>query len=88
MNIILDYAFGKSSSYYEELYADGLIDETFAYDYTEKGFGFTLIGGDTDQPEQLYDRVKQILLEMKTKSLTEEELERIRKRKSADFYVH
>ena len=73
MNIILDYAFGKSSSYYEELYADGLIDETFAYDYTEeRGFGFALIGGDTDQPEQLYDRVKQILLEMKTKSLTEE----------------
>jgi predicted Zn-dependent peptidase len=86
MNIILDYAFGKSSSYYEELYADGLIDETFAYDYTEeRGFGFALIGGDTDQPEQLYDRVKQILLEMKTKSLTEEELERIRKKKIGGF---
>ncbi|TYR82783.1 insulinase family protein [Priestia megaterium] len=86
MNVILDHAFGKSSSYYEELYTDELIDETFSYDYTEEqGFGFALIGGDTEQPEKLYERVKQILLELKTKPLSEEELERVRKKKIGAF---
>lgn len=49
MNIILDYVFGKSFLYYEELYVDGFIDEIFVYDYMEeRGFGFVFIGGDMD----------------------------------------
>ncbi|MDW8514523.1 EF-P 5-aminopentanol modification-associated protein YfmH [Priestia flexa] len=86
MNIVLDLAFGKSSSYYEELYKNGLIDETFSYDYTEEnGFGFALIGGDTENPEKFYDRIKEILLEVKSNGLQEEELERVRKKKIGEF---
>lgn len=86
MNIVLDLAFGKSSSYYEELYKNGLIDETFSYDYTEEnGFGFALIGGDTENPEKFYARIKEILLEVKSNGLQEEELERVRKKKIGEF---
>ena len=35
INIILDILFGKSSENYDELYSEGLIDETFSYDYTK-----------------------------------------------------
>ena len=39
---------------YNELYSSGLIDETFSYDYSqEQGFGFAMIGGDTNEPDQL-----------------------------------
>ncbi|MDT2045857.1 MULTISPECIES: pitrilysin family protein [Bacillaceae] len=86
MNIVLDLAFGKSSSYYEDLYKNGLIDETFSYDYTEEsGFGFALIGGDTEDPNKFYGRIKEILFEVKSKGLQEDELERVRKKKIGEF---
>ncbi|MDF2787561.1 MAG: zinc protease, partial [Neobacillus sp.] len=51
MNVLLDLLFGKSSENYNQLYNDGLIDETFSYDYTqEQGFGFAMVGGDTENP--------------------------------------
>lgn len=46
MNLLLDTLFSKSSSHYESLYNEGLIDETFQYDFTqEDSFGFAIIGG-------------------------------------------
>ena len=38
----------------KSLYHEGLIDDTFSYDYTqEQGFGFAMIGGDTNNPDTL-----------------------------------
>ncbi|UNL83805.1 EF-P 5-aminopentanol modification-associated protein YfmH [Priestia koreensis] len=86
MNVVLDYLFGRSSAYYEKLYDDGLIDETFSYDYTEEGgFGFAIIGGDTDRPDELAERLQKTLLEMKSVTMTDEELDRIRKKKIGAF---
>jgi predicted Zn-dependent peptidase len=86
MNMLLDHLFGKSSPHYEALYRDGLIDETFSYDYTEEsGFGFAIIGGDTGEPDELTDRIKQTLLQLKDAPMTEEELDRVRKKKIGGF---
>lgn len=66
MNIILDMLFSKSSHHYEELYSEGLIDDTFSYDYTEEnGFGFAMIGGDTNNPDLLAEKIKEILITAK-----------------------
>ena len=87
MNVFLDMLFGKSSSYYSELYNDGLIDETFHYDYTqENGFGFLTVGGDTEKPDELAEKVQSLLLKAKQESLfTEEGLERTKKKKIGAF---
>ncbi|NQD68067.1 insulinase family protein, partial [Bacillus haikouensis] len=87
MNVFLDLLFGKSSSYYFDLYNDGLIDETFHYDYTqENGFGFVTVGGDTEKPDELADKLKELLLKAKAESLfTEEGLERTKKKKIGAF---
>ncbi|WP_339145864.1 MULTISPECIES: pitrilysin family protein [unclassified Sutcliffiella] len=86
VNILLDLLFGKSSDHYQKLYDDGLIDETFAYDYTgENGFGFAMLGGDTSEPDKLAERVQHILLEFDPTSIKEEELERIKKKKIGSF---
>ncbi|KKI92635.1 zinc protease [Bacillus sp. SA1-12] len=70
MNIILDILFSKSSKNYEDLYSEGLIDDTFSYDYTEeKGFGFAMIGGDTEDPDKLAERIQDILLKAKTEGV-------------------
>ncbi|KAB7708108.1 peptidase M16 [Bacillus aerolatus] len=87
MNVMLDMLFGKSSPLYYQLYREGLIDETFYYDFTqEKGFGFAMIGGDTAKPDELEKRIRTILLETKTgKHLTEEALKRSIKKKIGSF---
>ncbi|MBA2876558.1 EF-P 5-aminopentanol modification-associated protein YfmH [Thermaerobacillus caldiproteolyticus] len=86
MNVLLDYLFGKSSPHYERLYSLGLIDETFAYEYTEEQqFGFAIVGGDTSDPDRLAEELKQTMLTFFDSSLTTEELERVKKKKIGAF---
>ncbi|MGO4887717.1 EF-P 5-aminopentanol modification-associated protein YfmH [Anaerobacillus sp. MEB173] len=86
LNIILDLMFGQSSQNYETLYNDGLIDDTFSFDYSgEYGFGFSIIGGDTKDPEQLSRKILEIVEEFKKSSLDEKAVERIRKKKIGSF---
>ncbi|WP_078547004.1 EF-P 5-aminopentanol modification-associated protein YfmH [Litchfieldia alkalitelluris] len=86
LNLILDVLFGKSSKVYEELYNDGLIDETFSYDYTEEsGFGFVILGGDTPNPDELSARIKETLLNVNNSQINNEQLERVKKKKIGAF---
>lgn len=49
--MIMDLLFGKSSEYYDALYGEGIIDESFSAYYSGyTDFGFSSIGGDTDDP--------------------------------------
>jgi predicted Zn-dependent peptidase len=85
LNVMLDILFGKSSDHYSSLYNEGLIDETFSFDYTEEnGFGFAMVGGDTSDPDRLADTIKRILMEAKG-TITEESLERTKKKKIGAF---
>jgi predicted Zn-dependent peptidase len=87
MNVLLDLLFGKSSENYNKLYSDGLIDETFSYDYTqEQGFGFAMVGGDTENPDKLADELKNMLFQAKNgTTFTEEQLDRAKKKKIGGF---
>jgi predicted Zn-dependent peptidase len=87
MNVLLDLLFGKSSENYNKLYDEGLVDETFSYDYTqEQGFGFAMVGGDTGEPDKLAERLKQVLLDAKQGSVfNEEQLGRAKKKKIGAF---
>ncbi|MDR4886432.1 pitrilysin family protein [Fredinandcohnia sp. QZ13] len=86
LTIILDWLFGKSSKYYQELYDEGLIDETFTFDYTEEqGFGFAVVGGDTPNPDELSSKIRHIMLSSKNQGITSEELERVKKKKIGAF---
>ncbi|MFO1445974.1 insulinase family protein [Bacillus sp. Bva_UNVM-123] len=87
INLMLDIMFGKSSEHYNSLYNDGLIDDTFSYDYTqEKGFGFAMVGGDTSDPDKLAQTLIALLLKAKEDgSITVEALERSKKKKIGGF---
>ncbi len=86
-NIMLDILFGKSSVAYTELYNEGLIDDSFSYDFSqEQGFGFAMAGGDTNDPERLSERITSILMDAKTGSVfNDENLVRARKKKIGAF---
>ncbi|WP_026566495.1 EF-P 5-aminopentanol modification-associated protein YfmH [Bacillus sp. UNC41MFS5] len=87
MNVLLDLLFGKSSENYNQLYNEGLIDETFSFDYTqEQGFGFAMIGGDTGEPDKLAETLQKMLLDAKNQTVFNgEQLERAKKKKIGAF---
>lgn len=87
MNVLLDLLFGKSSENYNQLYNEGLIDETFSFDYTqEQGFGFAMIGGDTGEPDKLAETLEKMLLDAKNQSVfNEDQLERAKRKKIGAF---
>ncbi|QPC46406.1 EF-P 5-aminopentanol modification-associated protein YfmH [Mangrovibacillus cuniculi] len=86
-NIYLDVLFGKSAKAYFDLYNEGLIDDTFSYDYSqEEGYGFATIGGDTDNPDQLHEKITTVLKSaVKGEGLSEEAVERSKKKKIGGF---
>ncbi|TDQ39706.1 EF-P 5-aminopentanol modification-associated protein YfmH [Aureibacillus halotolerans] len=64
VNVALDYLLGKSSSAYERLLDEEIIDESFSFDYTqEDGFGFLSAGGDTTKPDLLAEEISALLLD-------------------------
>jgi predicted Zn-dependent peptidase len=86
VNVLLDLMFGQGSENYEALYDDGLIDDSFSYDYTEEyGFGFSMVGGDTKRPDELEKKLFEMIQEYKQKPLNEDELETIKKKKIGSF---
>lgn len=86
-DLVLDILFGRSSTFYTEAYEKGLIDESYSYSFSlEKGFGFAMITSDTNEPEQLEAAIrKTIQSEVASWSITEKELERLKKRKIGLF---
>ncbi|TKD71631.1 EF-P 5-aminopentanol modification-associated protein YfmH [Pseudalkalibacillus hwajinpoensis] len=86
INLALDLMFGQSSENYETLYNEGLIDQSFSYDFTEEEkFGFSILGSNTSSPDELADRLYNMIQSFKNKAVDEEQLERIRKKKIGSF---
>jgi predicted Zn-dependent peptidase len=80
--IVLEALVGTSSELYQSLYDDGLIDDSFGYDYSlDRGYGFSMIGGDTFDPDQLLKRIQSELPKLVEQGISEETFERIRKKK-------
>lgn len=80
-DLLLDYLFSASGQFYEELYSEGLIDDSFEYSTNvEKSFSFSLISSNTREPEKLKERLFEQLLRINTISMTEEELEIMKKK--------
>ena len=78
--LILEIAFGKTSDFYMELYEAGLIDNTFdAEADITKAYGFSLIGGESKDPQAVYKKVKERLRSLQKNGIPAEEFSRARK---------
>ncbi|KGX88380.1 EF-P 5-aminopentanol modification-associated protein YfmH [Pontibacillus litoralis] len=85
-SMVLDHFFSKSGAFYEELYQAGLVDDSFSYEsHLDKTFGFTIIGGNTRDPQKFQQRVKKMLHELKERSISDEEFERMKKKRIGQF---
>ncbi|UTR15037.1 insulinase family protein [Salipaludibacillus sp. LMS25] len=86
VQLLLEMMFGQSSENYQTLYEQGLIDDTFSFDYTgEYGFGFSVIGGDSKKPETLGNAIKTMISDFLQQPINKDIVERIRKKKIGYF---
>lgn len=82
IDITLDYLFSKSGAAYERLYDEGLIDQSFSSETSlEENFGFSIVGGNSQRPDELAKRIKEELLQFANNPMDEKGFERIKRKK-------
>lgn len=79
--------FSRTSDFYHHAYEKGLIDESYSFDYSlENGFGYALIGSDTDEPAALATEIEHTIeraIEMWP--FGQADLDRVRRKKIGFF---
>lgn len=86
MELLLEIIFGRSEPFYNRFYQEGLIDERFEAGYTaEQTYGYALIGGETRDPEQLYQHVLKEIGGARETGISREQFERHRRNLQGGF---
>jgi predicted Zn-dependent peptidase len=85
-SVAMDLLFGRSSAFYTKHYESGLIDDSFSFSYSaEDPFGFSLVGGETDEPERLAEEVLMELHRARKQGLKKADLERSKRKRLGKF---
>ena len=86
IEIILNMILGKSSELYKELYNSGdlLAEPDLEYEFS-KQYAHVLIGGQSKNPEKIYDKFKEEVKKLKENGLDEQHFERIKRKLYGDF---
>ncbi|MEE0970698.1 MAG: pitrilysin family protein [Clostridia bacterium] len=86
MSIVCDLLFSQTGELYSRLYESGLISPSLTSAYTlSETFGFCAVSSETDDPDRVYDIIKEYVLRCRREGFTEEEFERCRKVFYASF---
>lgn len=86
MELLMEMIFGRSESLYNSLYGEGLIDEKFSAGYAaEITYGYTLLGGETRDPDLLHARILEGIGEVRKKGLDEGKFNRHRSKMQGEF---
>lgn len=83
---MLDALLSPSSSLYQELYDENLISDSFGHEYNlSSDYSFSVIGGETRDPELLLERFKARLEPILSAGINAVDFERSRKKKIGGF---
>ncbi|MEO1769302.1 EF-P 5-aminopentanol modification-associated protein YfmH [Candidatus Enterococcus ferrettii] len=82
VDLLLQLLVGNTSQNYLRLYNEGIIDDSFGYEFSlDRSFYFADFGGDTDKPELLAEEVTKILLNFEQDTeINEENLALLKKK--------
>lgn len=84
--ILLDMLFSPSSDLYQKLYDAGLINSGFGAEYSgETAYGFSIIGGDTKDPDTLVSTVEAELKNIRVQGIDAEAFALSKKKKTGEF---
>lgn len=80
LSFITEIAFGKTSCIYNNLYSEGLIMGFLDCETEcEKGYGFTVISGESNNPEKVREIVFEGIDNLKSEGICEADFERLKK---------
>ncbi len=81
IEILLNIIIGKSSKLYKELYDEGILFATPGLDYEfARGYAHILITGQSSSPDEIFERFKNTVENIKKEGIDSEEFCRIKKR--------
>ncbi|EAF5082332.1 insulinase family protein [Listeria monocytogenes] len=85
-DVALEMLFGTTSDTYLKLYNEGIIDDTFGYDYTlQDSFSFVLVGGDAKDPDKQTEKIKEAMKEAAKNGLNESDLALVKRKRIGQF---
>lgn len=65
INLLLDIVFGRSSKNYNQLYDDGIIDNSFSCTYHKKpDYAYVHLHGESNKPNQMREKIKEKLVDV------------------------
>ncbi len=80
VKLLLEMIMGRSSEFFNRLYEEGLLNNTFDFDYTiEESYAFSIFGGESSNPSAVRDKLVESLRDIRRKGLDKQSYERIRK---------
>lgn len=82
--ILTEAIFGQSSEFYSDLYEDGLISSYSAYSEYSRPASYTAIGGDSDDPEEVFNRFCRYTKDIVKNGVPREAFERAKRVMYAD----
>lgn len=84
--LMFDLLFSQSASIYQTLYEENLISDSFGSDYqVSSQYAFSMIGGETSNPEQMIERIKELLLPIAADGFQEAEFNRVKKKRIGNY---
>ncbi|NGQ94084.1 insulinase family protein [Brevibacillus sp. SYP-B805] len=84
--LLLDILFGTSSPLYQKLYDSELITDSFDFDYSnETDYAYSIIGGDTPDPDKLVETIQQELTTYLQGGIDEPSFERSKRKKIGHY---
>lgn len=86
MKVLLDILVSPSSAIYQKLYDEQLISDSFGSEYNiAENYAFTVIGGDTKDPDLLISRVRDEIDRVKSEGVAVSDFDRSKKKKIGAF---
>lgn len=87
--ILLDIIAGRTSSLYENLLNDGLINTTFDTEYFE-GYGYSahIFSGESEDYEKVRERINEEILRIQKDGVNEEDFDRIKKKHYGGYIMN
>lgn len=80
-NILLEMLFSNSSDFYQQLYEEGLINNSFGFQYVGyKNYGHAIIGGESSDPKEVHSRILQNVESTLKRGMSEVDFDRTKKK--------
>jgi predicted Zn-dependent peptidase len=84
--LVFDLLFSPSSNVYQTLYDENLISDQFGFEYqANSDYAFSVIGGETRNPELLLIRIRELIEPIKQAGIDEKSFNRCRKKRMGNY---